>query len=69
MQPNVNGSVRIGQFVDSFSVPHVVVQMAGLDRPLEVMCSNILTKKLETMDSSALKSAKTRDPMGNDAER
>ncbi|CAN0110784.1 unnamed protein product, partial [Ectocarpus sp. 12 AP-2014] len=68
VQPNMNGSVRIGQFVDSFSVPHVAIRMEGLDRPLEIMCGNILTNKLEKMDASALKGAKSRDAMGDDAE-
>ncbi|CAN0474276.1 unnamed protein product, partial [Ectocarpus sp. 12 AP-2014] len=68
VQPNMNGSVRIGQFVDSFSVPHVAIRMEGLDRPLEILCCNILTKKLEKMNASALKGAKSRDAMGDDAE-
>ncbi|CAM9982180.1 unnamed protein product [Ectocarpus fasciculatus] len=69
VKPNMDGSVRVGQFVDSFSVPHVVIRMEGLDKPLEILCGNILTKKLEKMDASALKGAKSRDAMGNDAER
>ncbi|CAM9111431.1 unnamed protein product [Ectocarpus sp. 4 AP-2014] len=68
VQPNMNGSVRISQFVDSFSVPHVAIHMEGLDRPLEILCGNILTKKLEKMDASALKGAKSRDARGDDAE-
>ncbi|CAB1103909.1 unnamed protein product [Ectocarpus sp. CCAP 1310/34] len=68
VRPNMSGLVRIGQFVDSFSVPHVTIRMPGLDRPLEIMCGNILTKKLEKMDASALKGAKSRDAMGDDAE-
>ncbi|CAM9441282.1 unnamed protein product [Ectocarpus fasciculatus] len=68
VRPSISGSVRIGQFVDSFSVPHVTIRMPGLDKPLEIMCGNILTKKLEKMDASALKGAKSRDAMGDDAE-
>ncbi|CAN0544513.1 unnamed protein product, partial [Ectocarpus sp. 12 AP-2014] len=64
----MSGLVRIGQFVDSFSVPHVTIRMPGLDRPLEIMCGNLLTKKLEKMDASALKGAKSRDAMGDDTE-
>eukprot|EP00903_Cladosiphon_okamuranus_P020246 g18581.t1 len=65
--PNMNGTVRIGQFVDSFSVPRVTVKMEGLDRPLEILCGKILHKKLDKMDASALKAAKVRDPMGNES--
>lgn len=65
MSPNMIGMVRIGQFVDSFSVPRVTVRMEGLDRPLEILCGKLLHKKLETMDASALMGAKVRDPMGN----
>lgn len=67
--PNMNGAVRIGQFVDSFSVPRVTVRMEGMDRPLEILCGKILHKKLEKMDTSALKGAKVRDSMGNEAGR
>lgn len=69
MVPNVNGTVRIGQFVDSFSIPRVTVRMEGLERPLEILCGKLLHDKLEQMDASDLKDAKLRDSMGKESGR
>ena len=69
MAPNLNGTVRISQFVDSFSVPRVTVRIEGMDRPLEILCGKILHQKLERMDAPALRLAKLRDAVGNESQR
>lgn len=67
--PTPTGVVRVIQFVDSFIVPRVMVNMVGLERPLEVLCSKALHNKLRDTDGDALRDAKLPDAMGNEGAR
>lgn len=65
----MTGVVRVMQFVDSFIVPRVMINMDGLERPLEVLCSKALHNKLRDTSGDTLRTAKLPDAMGREGAR